>query len=71
MCVFYRGLGLGMCLSVLHGLLKKQRSDKPCPPKKILPFAGDKETQMVTCHADSEVEDSKLASLFFYFCVTY
>ncbi len=39
--------------------------------KKFVPFAGDKETQMVTCHADSKVGDSKLASLFLYFCVTY
>ena len=64
-CV-YSGLELGMC-----GTVWRRSSVLTRHKQKFLPFAGDKETQMVKCHADSKVEDSKLARLSFYFCVTF
>ena len=60
-CV-YSGLELGMRDTVWW-----RSSVLTSHKQKFLPFAGDKETQMVKCHADSKVEDSKLARLFFTF----
>ena len=57
-CV-YSGLELGMCDTVWRSSVLTSHK------QKFLPFAGDKETQMVKCHADSKVEDSKLSRLFF------